>query len=187
MQNLSLPPVFKDFTTGFNVDIKNKPSVVNTSTEGVPSVGDKKTKDEKNTNNHLAVKILSGVLVACGAILVFVPMIRKHKFAQVNPNLINLNEKNAKIKKNFIKFSDNLEIRRNMCFQYIKDRINALYELIRRNFFSYNYPSDVPFSPMKDIPKNFVRSILKEINNFTVFCSKVAGKIDIDYTNFTKS
>ena len=184
MQTFNLPPVFKDFSAGFNSYNLKDTATANVQINNVVQSNNPKFNKKKNK------KIIPAVLTALAALGVFIsviPYIRHKKFAQVNPNLIDESKKYAKMKKNYIKFSDDLEFRRNLVFKYFKERFIKVKDLIRKNFFSYNNDTVEQFTPIKEVPERFVKSIIKEINEFVGLCKKVSSKIQIDYTNYTKS
>ncbi len=180
----NLPPVFKDFSIGYDSDgtgkLSNNSIVLN-------PVSDNQKIQKEQTKKHTFAKISAGVILAGVAFVSLVPLIRHNKFPQVNPNLASGAGNSSKFKKNFIKFSDGLEIRRDLAIEYIKTRFIKLKELIRKNFFSYNQQELEKHSPIKDFPKVFVSSVIHEINDFMNFCHKISHKIEIDYTNYTKS
>lgn len=185
MENFNLPPVFKDFSTGINTDNKARVASNKTLAVSAPSNGD--DLNLKKKNQHTLAKVITGVAVAAVAFSMIVPAIRHKKFAQVNPNMVDISKDAGKFKKGFIEFSDNLEVRRDMLIKYAKSRCAKFRDMIKRNFFSYNQKTPQKLTLIKDIPNTFVRSVLKEINEFVNLCHKFSNKIDIDYTNFTKS
>ena len=184
MESSGLSPVFKDFLINssfkYNDDIKKNQLENLTLT---PSGNN----DEKSHNSHTALKILLGGLLITLATSVIVPFVRHKKFPQVNPNLIKPDNNYKKFAKNYINFSDNLEVRRDIIFEYIKGKFAGAKEFIRKNFFSYNQKEPEVHTPLKKAPKAFVGGIIKEVNNFINICSKIGNKIDIDYTQFNKT
>lgn len=182
MEISNLPPVFNKFSIGQSY-IGNK-----TLANQAPPLAQNISKPEgKKKNNHTFLKIIlgAGALIALTSFLV--PFVRHKKFPQVNPNLIDVKNNSEKAKKSFICFADQFEVKRDMVLNFTIDKFKNLKELFRKNFFSYNQKKPEEHAKLKEMPKVFVKSILKGVNQIFELGQRLSKKIDVDYTNFTKT
>lgn len=182
MEISNLPPVFNKFSIGqsytSNQTLANQAPPV---TQNAPKTEAKKQK------KHTFLKIILGAAVLVGLASFLIPFARHKKFPQVNPNLIDVKNNSEKAKKSFISFADQFEVKRDMVVNYTVEKFKNLKELFRKNFFSYNQKTAEEHIKLKEVPKVFVKSILKGVNEVSEFVKELSKKVDIDYTNFTKT
>ena len=182
MEISNLPPVFNKFSIGQSYT-DNK-----TLANQAPPLAQNISKPEqKKKNNHTILKIIlgAGALMALTSFLV--PFARHKKFPQVNPNLIEAKNNSEKAKKSFILFADQFEVKRDMVVNFTVEKFKNLKELFRKNFFSYNQKKPEEHIALKEVPKVFVKSILKGVNEIFELGQKLSKKVEIDYTSFTKT
>ena len=182
MEISNLPPVFNKFSIG-----QSYTSNQTLANQAPPVIQDNLKPEQKKKNNHTFLKIIlgAGALMALTSFLV--PFARHKKFPQVNPNLIDVKNNSEKAKKSFISFADQFEVKRDMVVNYTVEKFKNLKELFRKNFFSYNQKTAEEHIKLKEVPKVFVKSILKGVNEVSEFVKELSKKVDIDYTNFTKT
>lgn len=182
----STPSAFRNFSAA-NTNVANNSSSQKNSDTQSGALKSDEPQLKKGGGSHPLLKGVAAVLAAGVAFLYVVPMIRHNLFSGVNPSLININSKYGIPKRNFIVFSDQMEIKRRKTAEFLAGRFDKLKELIRRNFFSYSQPVPEKLSPIKDTPKNFVRGIISEINDFCSHIVSMRSRIPLDYESFTRN
>ncbi len=192
MKLSNMPPVFNNFNmagaeTQTDNNSRNKDSVKQTDTSDNTKNKERiEAELKKGTKSHPVLKCIAGIAAAGIAFCYAVPFVRHNVFQGVNPSLVDVNKGHGLSKRNFIEFSDQLELKRTEVINFIQERFAKLKEGIRRNFFSYNQEKPEKLCKVRDIPKNFVKGILNEINEFTSFTKKISRKIEADYAQFDK-
>ncbi len=182
MEITSLPPVFRDFSVGRKSDTE----LANAQGSLSGQNAQKQKLEVKKIGGNIT-KVTLGLVGSLALVSYLIPLVRHKKFNLVNPNFVDKSQKFGEFKKGFIKFSDNLEVRRDLIVSFVVDKLRSVKMLIRKNFFSYNQSNPEKHVPMSQLPEFFVRSVIKNLNDFVVLCRKIGSKIEIDYTDFTKS
>lgn len=190
MRLTSTPEVFKNFSTTSGLQ--------NNTTQ---QTNDKNSTDSTSTTSNLAVyddkdflktkknhKVAKGLLLTAGAIVAAsfaIPFARHNLFSEVNPADIDITKNTALAKRGFIVFSDQLEVRRRIIGNRIKDGFKKFKNMIASNVFAYTEKErNDTLPPLGEAPQNCVNGLIKWIHAAAEDIITMCHKIDIDYSRF---
>lgn len=190
MRLTSTPEVFKNFSTanGLQGDGSQSTSTVSAPNDSstMPNLSTYDDNDFlKRKGNH---KITKGVLLTAGAIVAAsfaIPCVRHNLFTEVNPADIDITKNTALAKRGFIVFSDQLEVRRRIVGNRIKDGFKKFKNMIASNVFAYTEKErNDTLPPLGEAPQNCVKGLIKWIHAAAEDLITMCHKIDIDYSRF---